>query len=190
MRGVGPLRSLDDAALLGILDTGFAELVEGFVLPKISGGALFDASPGSFRGAAATNSGSVSATNGAETVQTYDTTLFDTDSFHSTVTNTSRLTVPTNLGGHYVVGQTGEFASNASGDRYMVIRKNGSSGQIQTIGMGHATGATGAFCSCVAFVTLVDTDFIEVYNFQNSGGGINSVNNGLLPMLWALRIGG
>lgn len=47
MRGVGSLRSLDEAALFGAIECGVAELVGDVIVPKISGGSpLHDVSPG------------------------------------------------------------------------------------------------------------------------------------------------
>ena len=51
---------------------------------------------------------------------------WDTDAFHDTTTNNSRLTVPAGLGGRYFVAVNIGWADNATGDREIQIKKNGS----------------------------------------------------------------
>ena len=48
---------------------------------------------------------------------TFDTERFDTDTIHSTSTNTSRLTI--NTGGKYLIGGAVTFTANATGQRQL-----------------------------------------------------------------------
>jgi hypothetical protein len=61
---------------------------------------------------------------------TYDTESFDQDGggvgFHSTVSNTSRITIPTGLGGKYLVTCSGQWAANSdTGIRVLALRVDG-----------------------------------------------------------------
>ena len=51
----------------------------------------------------------------------FDSERFDTDGFHSTTSNTDRLTVPTNGDGLYMTGATVEFDVDALGDTRVYI---------------------------------------------------------------------
>ena len=57
---------------------------------------------------------------------TWDSEDFDTDGFHSTSSNTSRITIPSGKGGKYLLVAQTTFASNATGVRIWKIFKNGS----------------------------------------------------------------
>lgn len=74
-------------------------------------GLKWAAAGSSFKGVLCTKSASQSISNATWTAITYDTEVYDTDNFHSTSSNTSRLTVPTGLGGYYLI-TWGMTASN------------------------------------------------------------------------------
>ena len=57
---------------------------------------------------------------------TFDTERYDTDNFHSTVSNTDRLTVP--KAGKYLLYAGFRFAVNGTGYRQIFIRLNGATG--------------------------------------------------------------
>ena len=62
---------------------------------------------------------------GAATAVTFNSENYDTQAFHDTSTNTSRLTVPTNYGGYYrITGRVRWSASAAAGWRQLRIEKN------------------------------------------------------------------
>lgn len=92
---------------------------------------------------------------GAAGVLTMDSEDFDSDGFHSTVTNTSRMTIPAGLGGKYlIIGHTFR-AAGASSDFYLY--KNGATlrGSYYHMSAAEATPATVA--------DLVPGDYIEIY---------------------------
>lgn len=95
---------------------------------------------------------------------------YDVGTMHSTSVNTSRITVPTNHGGLYLVSGKACFGSNATGFRGVAIYKNGSPvfvKQLQPV-----TGSL-TIDEIVASIVLVATDYLEVFAFQNSGGALN-----------------
>jgi hypothetical protein len=112
-----------------------------------------------------------SISNNTLTALTFNNELFDTDGFHSTSTNTSRLTVPSGKAGYYQIFGTTIFDTNATGKRYININKNGSTifsgGELA----GSSTLYISSYASCV--VNLAVGDYIEFFAYQNSGGNLN-----------------
>ena len=106
--------------------------------------------------------------NNTLTVLTFDAHDFDTSSYHSLVTNTERLTVPST--GYYLVNAQVMFATNASGYRQLGIFKNGTRLNYAT-----ATAATSATEATIIFnlmVSLTAADYLEIKVYQNSGGNL------------------
>jgi hypothetical protein len=113
-------------------------------------------------------------------VITYNSEHSDSNGFHSTSSNTSRITIPSNLGGKYkldafvnitVGGSTGDFSvyftkngTEISGTRGKA--KINTTGDAQTI-------------SIATIVPLVATDYVEVYlDIPGSSGATHSVLSG------------
>ena len=106
-----------------------------------------------------------SIANNTYTALTWDLEDYDTDSFHSTVTNTDRITIPTGKGGKYQVTAIANWGSNTAGQRVMKIYKNGAA--FKGAGLSPAAGYPGNVVTCT--INLVATDYLSVYVFQNSG---------------------
>ncbi len=98
----------------------------------------------------------------------------DTDGYHSTVTNATRMTVPTGLGGLYEVG--GNVSWNAGiGNRVLRLRKNGSTtfGSVQqVVGTGEFVGQS----VCVP-VLLNAGDYVEAVVYQDSGAALDLLSS-------------
>jgi hypothetical protein len=94
---------------------------------------------------------------------------FDTDGFHSTTTNTSRITIPTGLGGYYLVNMTQRWDPSTGVAKTMQLYKNGSA--VFTYDTGAATGLYPMY-SRSTIVKLNAGDYIEMYVYQNSGGNL------------------
>jgi hypothetical protein len=107
---------------------------------------------------------------------------------HSTVSNTSRITIPTGEGGRYLVGGCVNFAGSSSGDMLIRIYLNGS-----TIISWYRLPNNG---SGIAVVMTTNTiydfsagDYVELQAQQTSGGSMNSVSTGnFCPEFWAQRL--
>lgn len=89
---------------------------------------------------------------------------WDTDGFHDTGSNTSRMTIPAGMGGKYLV--IGKAKVDQTGQLY--IRKNGSGG---TILRGGDTQSGTEPHEVVVIADLVAGDYVEVCEFHNSGTG-------------------
>lgn len=131
---------------------------------KSSGGAA------SYIGANVFNSTNQTISNNVDTVVTFDSERNDTNTFHSTATNTGRITIPTGYGGKYQVRAQFTYASGALGNLYFSIRKNGTS--IYTAPAYSLQG------NITIQEDLVATDYLEVGAYQNTGGNINISSNG------------
>jgi len=109
--------------------------------------------------------------NATDTILTFNSEAWDTDGYHSTSTNTSRITIPTGLGGKYLVTMNTLPALNGTGGRYLEIYKNGAR-LVNDIGVkGDASiyvNVGGTFV-----VNLVAGDYIEMLVYQDSGGALN-----------------
>lgn len=102
-----------------------------------------------------------------------DTDGVDVGAMHSTVTNTSRITIPTGQGGYYaIVAQVG-FALNSTGIRGVGIRLNGSSILHSQILPAYNTGAELHTIQASFHHTAAAGDYYEVVAFQTSGGALN-----------------
>lgn len=110
-----------------------------------------------------------------QTVATSTTTplLFNSErsdlfGFHSTASDTNRLTVPAGLAGVYLVKATCFWDSNTSGARILSIRLNGAdvSGEPPARS---GTSASGLNQEKIAIVSLAVGDWVEAAVWQNSG---------------------
>jgi hypothetical protein len=129
----------------------------------------------SFVGCYLSKSANQSIANNTTTSITFNTEQFDTDGFHSTVTNTERITIPVGKAGKYlIIGQLA-YASNSTGNRYISLNKNG------TIDFGRLNVA--AFNGDVTWViastvlNLAEGDYVQINADQNSGGSLNALGS-------------
>lgn len=142
----------------------------------------------SFVGVGLNKTSDQSISNDTSTAITYTGEDFDTDGFHSTVSNTSRITIPAGKGGYYYIYAYLSFQDNTTGSRAIHINKNGSRiatfTRVQTVtesGSNTTIGGTMVF-------NLAATDYIEVLGFQKSGGSLNVLGSAS-PDDWRSRFG-
>jgi len=124
------------------------------------------ASGSTFVGVSLDNTTTQTVTSPNYTAITWSTELFDTDGFHSTVTNTSRITIPSGKGGYYQVNGSIRWDDNTTGSRLITIYKNGTLFQISAK-PGSSIDPT---MNIQTIMYLVPTDYIEIFVYQNSGG--------------------
>jgi len=125
------------------------------------------AAGGSFAGCSLVDANQQTITNNTYTALTWDTEDFDTDGFHSTSSNTSRITIPSGKGGYYLfTGQVG-WDDNTTGVRILKLYKNGT--EVPRTGY-LEPNAQYPTMSMTTILSLVATDYVEMYVYQNSGG--------------------
>lgn len=136
-------------------------------------------------GASAVATGTQSINNNAITAVTFDSETspeWDTDTIHSTASNTSRFTVPTGGAGKWTgVGGVTWDADTAGTVRIAYWRVNGTT---DVAGSGYAlppTAAGPSIQSVMPPLILADGDYVELVVYQNSGGtrtiGSGSLSN-------------
>lgn len=141
--------------------------------PLVLGGSLqVDGQPRCW----ALNSTTQSVTDSTWTALDLDSEIFDNGALHSTVSNKSRVTIPTGQGGVYAITAQAGFALNATGIRELAIRYNGSSRLWSVTQAGHATGANPQTLQVHAYHEAVAGDYYEVVAYQTSGGALNVGN--------------
>ena len=128
------------------------------------------ASGSTFSGCRLTLSSDVTTTNAVEKTLDFGVETFDTDSYHSTSSNTNRITIPTGKTGYYRYSSIVEWTTaNSNGRRLAVFRKNGTAVQ----GFEYTPSASATllmFGSNVQYLTA--GDYIDLYVLNTSGSNI------------------
>jgi hypothetical protein len=107
----------------------------------------------------------------------FDSESWDTAAMHSTITNTSRITVP--AAGLYIVEGVICFAGNATGLRLAGLRVNSSATNPPNWGSHYANNVGAAFPPHVpisATIKMAANDYVELVAWQSSGGNLNLAN--------------
>jgi hypothetical protein len=122
-----------------------------------------------FTGVKATQNSAWSLSNGTTTQFAFPNEEFDTDGYHSTVTNNERLTIPTGKGGYYyfwfTLGQ-----ETTAGQIEFYLRKNGTN--LTRFDSDDAVSYSHNFST---LIEAVAGDFFEVRVFNNTGGNVTQV---------------
>ncbi len=106
---------------------------------------------------------------------TFTSETIDDLNWHSTNTNTSRIT-PT-IAGRYLVTANLYFAASSVGDRRVYIEKNGASNGVW--GRLIANGGNGLPLLVTGILTANgSTDYFEASAFQSTGGSLNVQGSG------------
>lgn len=110
---------------------------------------------------------------------------FDPQGMHSTVSNTSRVTIPAGAAGRYLIGGHCEWSavSNA-GRRELGVRVNGDT-EIAWTGTAATSGRTKQ--SIVTYYELAVGDYVQLVGWQNAGESVDMVATGnFSPELWVV----
>jgi hypothetical protein len=126
------------------------------------------ASGPTFIGAVVGFSADKTIANTTTTVLTMDTELFDSNGFHSTSSDTSRLTIPAGYAGKYFISSQLFPSENSAGRREIRFRKNGS----EIAGWNMNAFGTMEMIQFYAYVDASVADYFEVTFRQNTGGNL------------------
>ena len=114
-----------------------------------------------------------SIANGATwTPVLFDTNVLDSDSGHSTTSNTSRYVIQ--VAGTYLVMGCVCFTANATGSRGVQASKNGTGLQGSTATAQAVSGLTLVFPTVPILVPCAAGDYLEIRGQQFSGGALNT----------------
>jgi hypothetical protein len=125
-----------------------------------------------FAGADVGTTGAQTLTTATATFINFDAEVFDIGGYHDNVTNNSRFTVPADKAGYYLLVASINYASNASGARYVVFYKNGNSINYNVRTSGLSGAQMWVTNSGIAYGAV--GDYFQVEGFQSSGGNLTS----------------
>lgn len=161
----------------------------GYTLTSSGAGAdpSWTARPASHQVSLGRSAPQVIATN-SRTAVTYDTEIKDTDGFHSTVSNTDRITIPSGLDGDYIFGCSGGFDTNATGERAVYVDVNGTDVTNTMLPAVSANNTARIGTPMSPPTALVAGDYIQCIVFQKSGGNLNWDSTAVLSHFWAMKV--
>lgn len=105
-------------------------------------------------------------TTNTETSLAFDTEEYDTDTFHDNVTNNTRITIPSLLGGYYRFHFEAYWNTAPTAPVYWLFKKNGTT-EIKGRRRLDTTAIT--YMSSSVTIPLVATDYVEVRALHVSG---------------------
>ena len=145
----------------------------GQVLTVVAGAPAWAAAAGgaTFSGCMLINSANISVANASQTTLTWDSEEIDVDGYHSTSTNTGRITIPTGKTGKFLISAQLRFSPSATGRRILYIYKNGTTELWSAQVNGTATNDTVFTGSYI--ISLSAGDYLECRTYQNSGGALD-----------------
>jgi hypothetical protein len=140
---------------------------------KVSGGVpSWGAISSSFVGCYVYNNANITASSGGGTVVTFNQEAFDTDAFHSTSSNTGRITIPVGKAGKYLFTGAIRWNNNGNGRRLAEIIKNVSNTTV--ISSETQPGANQYnTCTVAAILDCSEGDYFQLSGYQDSGGNLN-----------------
>lgn len=119
-----------------------------------------------YSGASLYQSSDINISNTTSTTLTWDSEQWDTDSYHSTSSNTSRITIPSGKAGKFKFNIQIRYPGNSTGRRIIYLYKNGSE-------LWSSENTPGSQNMVLAINTQADAavgDYFEVKTYQSSGG--------------------
>lgn len=127
-------------------------------------------------GVRCTNTADTTGATSTDKTLLWDTDAFDTDGFHSTASNTHRITIPSGLDGDYLFSVQIEFEFNATGDRRVWIEDSAA-----TMILGVNAKSTNGSASSLHRVTLsgviadcAAADWFAAHYYQDSGATLTA----------------
>lgn len=130
------------------------------------------------------NSANISvATSGTPQALTFNSEQYDSNGMHSTVSNTSRITIQKD--GYYNFYGHAAWAGNATGYRELKVVKNGTT-DIWIVRQ-DGQGASTVVHQGIAVPPFSSTtgDYYELYATQTSGGALNALTSGVYGIAFA-----
>jgi hypothetical protein len=113
------------------------------------------------------NAAAISIPSATFTTITADTETYDTDAFHSTTTNTGRLTVPTGLGGKYIASFNLYCTGAAATIWYGIWQVNGTN--YNRVLMKSPGGSESQTLAITQHFNLAAGDYVTIQAYQASG---------------------
>jgi hypothetical protein len=118
-----------------------------------------------FAGCSIKQSSAQSISNNTDTIINFDSEFFDTDAYHDTSSNNSRITIPAGKGGYYLFTLNVRLNGGTSGDFFIKLIKNGSEEQVIAALLNSVTPSSQYSVIAAGAVS----DYFEAKVFQVSG---------------------
>lgn len=174
-----------NGSLVGNISGGGTLALGGYTLtvPATGTAALKEG----FSGARVYNSANISIPNNSSTALTFNSERYDNANYHSTSSNTSRLTAPSD--GLYIISAHVYFQANATGFRQLSININGTAVALEV-----RTAVTVASTATIMTITtqtrMTAGQYAEVAVQQTSGGDLNVIaSSSFSPEFMIARVG-
>jgi hypothetical protein len=137
-----------------------------------STGLKWAAQPNAIGALVADTTNNITIPNNTTTVLNFPNEIYDTSDFHSTSTNTSRLTIPSGLGGYYYIYGWGMWTNtNTTSISLLRIRLNGGTADIAEARVPkRVTDWTSMFAYTSRFLSA--GDYVELLAYQDSGSNM------------------
>jgi hypothetical protein len=117
-----------------------------------------------------TSGGSITVPSVTMTALTFANEDYDTDGYHSTVTNTNRMTIPAGKAGYYQINGSVRWDTNVTGSAELYIRKNGTE-----INRGILSSLVNYPTIAIAGILYLDVaDYIDLSVYQATGSNRNA----------------
>lgn len=138
-------------------------------------GLKWAAAGSAFSGCSVYSTSSQSISNGSTTILTFDSENFDTSNYHSTSSNTGRLTVPNT--GKYLIFFKVTYEGNTTGIRQILMKKNGTTDIGYIYAPAISVSSTGASSTLTQIVDATAGDYFTISVYQTSGGTLSVLNS-------------
>lgn len=141
------------------------------------------ASGTTFHGCSLWSAAAISVTNYTYFLCPFGSENYDTDNYHSTSTNTSRITIPTGLGGKYLITASLSNTSYHAVLAYIKFKVNGAEAGFNALtGLNfesrfYAAGAGGDWAGASVVLNLAAGDYVEMYGLWDSTTASSLVAN-------------
>lgn len=147
-------------------------LTPGHLAKFDSSGRLVD-SPSGTIGTRVYNSANISINTATDTILTFDSERWDTDTMHSTVSNSSRITFTT--AGKYFVNCQIAFSANDVGQRVVALVINGTGTRIADIRQFNSGAVNSTRFQASTIWDFAAAEYVECRVAQDTGGNLDVV---------------
>lgn len=131
------------------------------------------ASGSSFAGVSLWKSANQSYSSGAGVNATFDSELFDTHGYHSTSTNTDRITIPSGKAGYYLIIGRAIWDYKNTGQRIGYIRKNAGADILSQAHIFNQGSTCYTYYTCEIVANLAEGDYVVFENYQDGTGSLD-----------------
>lgn len=146
--------------------------------------------PAAHCGARVYHSTTQTFSQGSSLAVLFNSERYDTNGFHDTSSNTSRITIPTGFGGYYLIGGAAATSTTGAATKHTVsVRLNGTTVIGKTIDVSPSLYVSTLIMPPVPYY-LSAGDYVELLDEMDGTGTATLWNeSGVSPVLWVARMG-